>query len=480
MFGFRADDIKNFSTGLGTERYGRSVSSEIGRRRPLSRLQLDTLWEQGGLAAKISEIPADDMVREGSEITDAVGVDPAEVQSLLEDVGAGRGDEDRSNPIPASALVRRLYWQGSHYGGALLMAAVNDGMPPSEPLDYRRIQSVEGFVVLDRHAVQPLHLTGFGPPEGYQIMFHDLDIPFDFDMSSTVVHASRVLKYNGPVDPTERRLAHNQYWGSPVLDRVWRELRAIWTSLGYAEEILHDMNVDVFSIPGLHEAVKAGEGKEIGEFVRMITKFKSVLRALLLDGGSPEQQRPPMQLGQHIRSATGFGEVLEMFMPAFVAGGRIPRSRLLGDTRGGMNSGSNEGEHRAWDSDVRALQRVLATPWLNWMLEILFSAKDGITGGRVPKSWTIKHNDLSAPTEAEQATTYKTRAEGDEIYSVNIGSLTSGEVRKTRHQDLASGPIPVDGDLPEPDDEGEPDDDPEPVPEELEGAPEPDEEGEAE
>ena len=194
MFGFRDDSIKNFLSGLGTERYGRSESSRVWRRESLSRFALDALWEQGGLGAKVSEIPADDMVREGFEVTDAVGVDPAEVQSLLEDVGAGRGDDDRSNPIPASALVRRLYWQGSHYGGALLRAAVNDGVPPSEPLDYRRIQSVEGFVVLDRHAVHPLHLTGHGPPEGYQIMFHDLDIPFDFDMRSTVVHTSRFIK----------------------------------------------------------------------------------------------------------------------------------------------------------------------------------------------------------------------------------------------------------------------------------------------
>ena len=281
------------------------------------------------------------------------------------------------------------------------------------------------------------------------------------------------------MDPTERRAARNHYWGTPVLDRVWRELRAIWTSLGYAEEILHDMSVDVFSIPGLHEAVKAGEGKQVGEFVRMASKLKSVLRGVLVDGGNPEVNRPPTVLGQHLRSATGFGDVLEMFMPAYVAGGRIPRSRLLGETRGGMNSGSNEGEHRAWDSDVRALQRTLVTPWINWMLEILFSAKDGITGGRVPESWTIEHNDLSSPTEAEQATTYKTRAEGDEIYAVNIGSLTSAEVRKTRHQDLAAGPIHVEGLLPEPDD----DDDDEPVPEELDGdapEPEPDDEGGAE
>lgn len=432
MLGLRSDDIRNFLSGLGMAEYSRSRASSLVHRRRLSCVELDAVWEQRGLGAVVSERPADDMTREGWELQDADGVALDQIGSVLED-------------LEVADLTRRLYEQGSHYGGALLIAAVDDGRLPAEPLDERRIRSIEGFAVLDRHAVQPIRLRP-GPPEAYQIMSLDLEIP----LAGRVVHHSRVLKFNGPIRVAERRSAELDYWGVPILERVWQELRSIWTSLGYAEEYLHDMSIDVFSIPKLHEAVRAGKADEIKARVKLANRLKSGLRALILDGGNPESSRPPEQLASHVRSATGLAEVLDRFMPAFVAATGIPRSILLGETVGGLNTGTNSGEHRAWNARIKALQRSVLTPWLNWILGLVFAAKDGPTRGTVPSTWTIAHRDLMAPTEAEQTETELKRAEADRIYALDIGAVSGAEVRRTRFEERSTGPLKVEGPPPLP------------------------------
>lgn len=444
---YRGDDVANILSGLGLADRSRSAYTSVTRRAPLTCADLDAILEQRGTGALVSQRPADDMTREGYSVEDAKGAPLADLGSALED-------------LQVSACTRALFEQGSHYGGAVLLACVEDGMLPAEPLDLRRIEHIHAFKVLDRYALAPVRLMA-GPPEAYMINTVDLDIPLE----GRVFHESRCIKFNGPINIPARRHAMRDYWGVPTLERVWSELRAVWTAYGYSEEMLHDLSVDVFSIPKLHEAVTKGRAEEIKERVRLSSRLKSLLRALILDGGNPETGRPAEVLGEHTRTTTGVAEILNLFIQAWVVATGIPRSILLGETVGGLNTGTNSGEHRAWNARVKAMQVSILTPWLNWILEIVFASRSGPTGGNRPDTWTIRHHDLMTPTADERSSTQQKNADtASKLHT--IGAISAREVRATLREEGywklgpeldAPRPKPAPGEAGA---EGEPDKDP--------------------
>ena len=89
----------------------------------------------------------------------------------------------------------------------------------------------------------------------------------------------------------------------------------------------------------------------------------------------------------------------------------------------------------------RAQQKARATPWMKWMLTILWASKEGPTGGRIPKSFGLRWHPLIVPSPVEVADIGKTRAETDAI-RINSNVAEPAEIREQR---LVVGD--VDGDL---------------------------------
>jgi uncharacterized protein len=423
----RLDGMLNVLTGLGDPLRDKSEHSTFGRRAPLSYYVLDSLYEQSGLMARLVDLPADEMTREGYELDD-LEADLDEVESQSEDLGI-------------LSHVADLHRWGDHYGGALLLLGADDGQSPEMPLDMGRIRKLEGITVVDRHCVEPV-IVGNREPEAY-ILNGLVDTP----LQGRVVHRSRVIKHVG-IQAAPRRRQDLRFWGIPTAERVWSEFRRIALSLGYSESILHDISVDVWMIGGLVEMLDAGKEDELRERLRQMALFKSVLRAVPMDAGNNE--RKPEGYTPQSRPVTGIRELLDAFIQALQMAKGWPRSILVGETQGGLNTGSNSGETRAFYALLGATQRNRLTPWVNRVLEVLFASREGPTRGAVPPKWTVRWKPLWSPTDLEREQARKTRAEADAAY-VTMAAATPEMVWTTRFEKKSEGELDADGpfELPE-------------------------------
>jgi hypothetical protein len=414
----RGDGLYNIVTGIGDELRDKSRWTTM-QRVELGQSEVESLYQCEAIAARIVDLPADDLTREGFTIDGAPGLDVKAVMSAIEEIG--RDCEGR--PTSIMRCLSDLHRWGDKYGGALLIAAVDDGLPPIEPLDLNRIDRVRGFVVVDRWDVSPISV-GNGPPEAYQLSFSD------GRLQEQIVHASRVQKFTGFPLPY-RRMRQRGWWGVSQYSRLWPRLRQYMTVHGYSETLLHNFTIRVFKIIGLLAARSGQDEDLLRTRLRALDLGADILHGLFLDAGN--EKRPGEEFIQQTMSIAGWSDLLDRFVNALVAATPIPRSRLLGETAGGLNSGSNSGETRSYYDWIGAKQDQLATPWLNWCLEILFAAKQGPTRGQRPPEWTIQWNPLWQPSEEEQARVRTANAQADQAYWT-IGAVSADEIRKTRHE----------------------------------------------
>lgn len=420
----RWDGMLNLLTGLGDLSRDKRLHGMFVREAALPLYTLDALYEQDGLAAKVIDKPAWEMTREGFEL-EGVEIDGDALQSALEDKGV----------LGHAADLHR--W-GSHYGGAILGAAVDDGLPSYEPLDLSRVRKLHGFFVLDRHAVEPI-TDGFRTPEAYRIC-----TPVEIPIQDSVIHATRLQKFCG-IDVTQRRKPDHRWWGIPIMERIWQRARQMISAYENGEAILQDISIDVFTIAGLADMLIAGNEDAVRKRLLAMQLSKSNLRAIALDAGNGNDIPPESYLNMS-RSVTGVRELVELFLQAFVAVSGIPRSVLLEETPGGLNTGSHSGELRIWYALCRAVQNTRMTPWVNWMLSLIFADRDGPTRGRTPPTWTVKWNPLWAPSEQEEIDIELKKAQTVRHY-FDMGAVGDFEIRDWLRDGGHGLPKPSDGDL---------------------------------
>src|SRR5690606_30155827 len=113
-------------------------------------------------------------------------------------------------------------------------------------------------------------------------------------------------------------------------------------------------------------------------------------------------QRPAESYIPTSRNVQGIRELLDYWLQACAIASGVPRSRITGETPGGLNTGSNSGDLQAFYSRIASEQKSRCTPWVNWMLTLILADKSGPTGGRVPPTWTVNWTPLWEPTDLER------------------------------------------------------------------------------
>lgn len=401
----RYDGLTNLVTRLGQVGTDKSASTRFRpTAAPLSYVEVDALYEENGIAAKIIDRPADELTRTWLDVTEVrEDIDMAAVTSAME-------------ALELRKRISDLYRWGAKEGGAVMGVAVDDGLSPHEPLDLNRVRTVHGFFILDRHQLMPV-IRGERPPEAYVIQGEAPD-----GIEGRVLHASRLVKFVG-VEPSPRRAVARQFWGTGTLQRGWEALRQYLSVHGYAEAILHEASLDVYRLEGW-DAISTGNGEDAWlKRLMSMNLAKSALGGIVLD-----KQDEFTVLS---KSIAGYSDLVDKFIQAVVANWPIPRSVLLNETPAGLNTGSNQGEMQAWYDFLETQRKDHATGWVNWALELIFAATDGPTGGRVPEGWEIEWRPLWAPTQKEVEETRKLRTETD-LLLLDAGVVTDREIRRHR------------------------------------------------
>lgn len=422
----KMDDYANIMTGLAGPP-DKSSYTRFQRQPRLERAELESLYEQDAIAARIVDRIVDDSFRTKWSATGSdVNIENPKLESAMDDLGV-------------NAKLSQAWREGRLYGGALAVLSVADGRPLDQPLDLQAAVRITAINVVPSPFLIPegwgnSSIFPFANPECYNFL---VPVPKmgegPSQQFSARVHHSRVIRFDG-IDLSPFRMATYNGWAPSLLQRVYREISQLGEAMGYARAILHDISTEVIYFDGLREKLCGGPSarEEISRMIEEMRMLKDNLHLWALDANDKVDERK--------RTVTGISDLIERFISALVRATDMPRTVLLGEQPGGQNA-SADSEIRSWYDFVDSERKKRINPAINKILDIYFKCQKNL-GQEVPSRWVIAWEPLWQPTTAEISTTQKMEAETAKIY-LEAGVVNSDEIRKKLVSAGYIDPIPT-------------------------------------
>ena len=452
---FAKDGWSNLITGLNNAANAKKRHTHHRFDGLLPEEELESMFAEDGLAARIVKLLPDDMFREGweYEFPDVDELKAAEFTDKYDEVFEAIGAQTK--------LKLAFYW-ARLFGGAAVLIGVLDGQTMDKPLDPRRIKSFEKLKILDRTEIEfsriQFQLDPGQPRYGLPVYY-----PIRFDTGSgaeeeKLVHYTRVLELHGDTLPRKAAAAlgaDDRYWGISVLQRADDRIKTLGSSLGSIDQLLDEMSVGKFKVKDLAMLLASPEGKEtIQRRVELMDLTRSVFRSQYMDSEE--------EFSRDTVNFTGIPQILHIIFMLLSADTGYPITRLFGVSPGGMNA-TGESDMRNYYDTVRSVQSTDLKPVLLYILRIISEWQ------KIPEPY-IKFMPLQTMNEKEQAELDKMNVDKDKIEAetyktyVDMGALEPYEVRFLKYGNtLDDIPVPKELELPpvEPVPEGnEPEDEP--------------------
>jgi phage-related protein (TIGR01555 family) len=448
------DGWKNVLSGLASakdkNKYTHSVMGLV-----LPDEELESIFADDGLGARIIKLLPDDMFREGwdYDFPDMEEKKAKETADVYKDV---------LKTIDAVSKIKEGFYWSRLYGGAVILIGALDGQPVDAPLKPERMRSFEYLRIIDRSDIAFSNIKfqldperpRYGMPEFYPISF---ETPFG-GTEVRFVHYSRVIELHGSKIPSgaTRDLSREQrYWGLSVLQNVDEYLKIVGTSIGSIGHLLHEFSVGKYKFTNLSNILDQEDGEElIKKRMEIMDLMRSVFHTEYFD-------KDDDFIRENV-NFTGIPEVLyNIFMLVSSCTG-YPITRLFGVSPAGLNS-TGEGDMRNYYDMVRSAQVSDAEPIIARLVEIIseWQGKD---------EPYIKWRPLQQLTEKEQAEVEKLKADTESVKAstyqayINAGIMEPYQARYLEFGDsLDKIPVPEEDMLPPvetvPEGEGDPDDD---------------------
>jgi len=310
--------------------------------------------------------------------------------------------------------------------------------------------------VLDRREIMPWYGRGDVEPQYYMLTSVTWLPPGSEIRTGQVIHKSRLwVNVGRELSRTEMRA--RQGWGASWLEMNWAWRRGAEEALSYLLTYAWRASWLNLSIANLDEMLKSvdEEGTEIGpELVdRRAQLFRQQATTLgigITDAGSGGQVlvsgtkiegRPADKIESIGESVGDLPKIEETARNVWRMGTAIPASIAFGEGVNGLRGGANEGDWMTWEGQVQGAQSNDGNFIVNWMLTLVFAAKDGPTGGMIP-TWTLEPKPLRAPTADEKIGEQNSLAEGD-ARRILDRVVSPAEVRKQRVELQDFGPLRI-------------------------------------
>jgi phage-related protein (TIGR01555 family) len=432
---FAKDGWSNLITGLNATDTSKKRHTRHKPDGLITDQELESLYAEDGLAARIVDLLVDDMFREGWEY-DFPTLEELKAEKIIDQY------KDVMEAIGAYQKCAEAIKWGRLYGGSLILIGVTDGSTPDKPLNPKKIKTIENLKVIDRTDVDfqkiefqtdPLK-PRYGLPEYYSIKF---DVGPNAQ-AETRVHYSRIIEIHGTSLPNGATTftSEQRYWGLSVLQRVEDHLRTLGSSLGSIDQLLQEMSVGKYKIKDLAVLLSSTEGKAaIQRRVEISDLTRSVFRSQYLDSAE-DYSRDEIAF-------TGVPEILYIIFMLISADTGYPITRLFGVSPAGMNA-TGESDMRNYYDAVRSKQTFQLQPILLRLVKII-SEWLGIDEPYINFAPLQTMNEKEraeldrqkADTEQVKATTYKTY--------IDAGILEPYEARFLEFGDtLDKIPVPED------------------------------------
>ncbi|OOF52551.1 phage portal protein [Rodentibacter trehalosifermentans] len=368
-----------------------------------------TLYELGGLAARIVDMPAD------AAISRSLHIEGDEESVIFAEL-------ERLSVLPALADMVR--WSRL-FGGAVLVLLTDDGGRLNEPLNVNRMQRINEIRVFDLTQIQPTEKryldptqTNYGRFETYRINIGAVSGQLD---NQVEVHETRLLFMGG--DPLPERLKNGVHWiGRSVTKTVFGKIRQYQNALAWSALILQRKQQAIHKMKGLAQAIDHGLESQVRERINLVERARSMLNGVAVDS-EDDYTISQSDLG-------GVVDVLDEFKVAISADCHIPVAILFGQSAKGMNA-TGENDLESYYDLIEGIQQHKMKPVLEQLIELVLRQKHV----QFFEDWEIQFPSLNTPSDKEQAETRKANADAAKAESarlielVDAGVLSAEEVR---------------------------------------------------
>lgn len=437
----RNDGWKNLMTGLGSAKTSKKNFTQHVLTNIMTDMELESLFYEDGLAARIVKLMPDDMFREGWDYS-FPKLDEIKAAENAEKYAGIMEELEVQQKIKDAMTWKRLY------GGAAVLISVMDGQTPDKPLNPKRIRSIERLRVIERTEIDFSNIEWqtdptqprYGLPVMYPIKF---EIPGGKATQTMKVHYTRIIELHGDTLPRHSITgisSENRYWGISALQRANDRLRSLGTSLGSIDQLLSELGVGKYKVKDLAQLLATPEGEDaIKRRVELMDLVKSTFHSMYFDTDE-----------DYVRdqvSFQGVPEILHILFMLISADTGYPMTRLFGMSPAGMNATGESDMNNYYDM-VRSLQVSELQPVLLRLVRII-SQWQGL------EEPYIEFRPLETMNEKEQADLEKQRADTGKVEAdtykayIDAGVLEPYEVRFLKYGNtLDNIPVPEDLKMP--------------------------------
>ena len=411
--------IQHNPSGLGYAPLDPMASVNVAYPTPISQWEAEAYYAQWPCRRVVDVVP-DSMTREWGVVNVAADNEIArDVQNYL--------DQKLKTPWH----FNRAQKYANLYGGAAIVLLVNDGVSDfSKPVNRRGIRSIEAMRVIDGWHIYPdlvgqLYRDPMFPDHyrlGYPLHGYT-DLGQVTIKSDHLIHHTRVLRFDG-LSVSEDVMRNLNGWSDSVLRDIGDAYRAYQLAIQSVAGATKDFEIFVHKISSLASIIRDPNAKSaLTQRAQNNRNMVEVFRTFFLDKDAED-------IDYVSRRFNGIEGILEKLKENLTAASGLGPAILEGSFPSGLGA-TGVSERLQWADKVRNEQEQKFRAPLEQLLKLIFLAKDGPTGGRIPKEWNWEFKNLFQLTDEEKISLRSQQSQIDATY-LREGVLLPEEVTQSR------------------------------------------------
>jgi phage-related protein (TIGR01555 family) len=340
----KADGIlQNLYSSLNTKRSGLpgSARSLIESGTCFSDEDINRIYVQHRFIQNtINLIPEDCNLHQPDWKTDRVDIQ--ELRDYYDGIEAV-GEPLKRIDLQGAFTLAMVY--GRKFGDGFIFLGIDDGLDPSEPVDYTKIKAIDWVAVKHKGEVGLDYLN-----DCFLCYFDPLN---KLPNTTLKFHQSRVLRFPGIKLHGQTSSYHG--YNDSVITSVYSAYLRYLGSLDSGADMLASHSVFKYGLKGLGDLILKGRQQAIKDRFLNILEGLSSLGGLIYDSNTESAEFAN-------RSYSGVKDILEHLQEWLIACSGLPRSKIFGNAATSSLSEGSEGDRRIWNEIISRHQHTILKP----------------------------------------------------------------------------------------------------------------------
>lgn len=400
------DGWNNVLTSIGIKGKDKRMSATVNWERG-TREKFENFYAGDDIAGKIVDIVPEEALSKGYKITG------------IEDKKTCEKVEARLTQLKFNDRILEAWRLSRIHGGAGIIKITEDAQLEQMMPNMKKILALN---VVDRWDLfcNSTDIDGqITSPTYKDPLRYSLQVSEGNASTFLKIHGSRVVRFDGAFLP-RRLMRTNQYWGDSILSKLENPIRNYQISNDAAALTIQDFDIPVLKMKNLAELMSSSCDDQVIKRLEMVNLSKSIAKMIVLDADKEDFEHKG-------RNVTGMKDVLDKIEARLVTAANMPRTKLFGESSGGLGS-TGEHESTNWYDYIESQQSNYLKPrMLDIIKHIIMTEFQNLDVSLID----IEFTPLWQESEKEEADRKKVIAETDAIY-VNAGIVDVNEVALSR------------------------------------------------